>query len=466
MVFEQLTAEHLDFFQKAPSHTTHKMNSNQMSSLLGLLRGKMGMSHATASDIGICASKHNSPAAYMSTFLHTAIEEQIDEYKKQSFAKYGLKLSVYPSRNARPMKLFVEHIGEITIGYHSYVFKVQHNKTPKKAMHVGLSRGSIQVHFCGSWHPISEYLDEISTDWAHPEPLERQLSRQSSWWEVNGKSFKITKLPGEIRNAIFDFVFPSEAQPFPSSKNNDHLAPTFQRSYTALMRTNKQLQQEASHWFYNNTTFTLDSRHLFSKTLDDRNHFLRDRLRHVRLSLDHSDYLNLFSSKAWDVSTKPYVKHQLRKMSNLKSLEINFHAPSRVATKPWLDGACQKTAINMIMDAAWPSIKGLPVSITGYVKDGQKKAIEARLQSERNAYELFESQCRVIGKECSLSVWDRWVNGAMAEEREHSGVRLDGEPWPAVDAEESGALQWNSMPTEDLRDLMWCNCENRCTSNN
>lgn len=461
-----MSAEHHDFFQKLPSHPIPRMNSNQMSSLLGLLRNKLGMSHKTASDIGIHASKLNSPAAYMSTFLHSAIEEQIDEYRKQSFDKFGLEISVYPSRNARRMELAVEYIGEITVGYHSYVFKVQHNKTPKKAMHVRLSRGSIQVHFCGSWHPISEYLDEISTDWPHPESLKRQLVRQSDWWKANGKSFKITNLPGEIRSAIYDFVFPSEAQPFPSSKNNDRLAPTFQRSYTALMRTNKQLNREASHRFYDTTTFTLDCPNLFTKTLDDRHYRLRDRLRRVRLSLDLSEYLNLFSSKTWDVFTKPYVKHQLRKMSNLKSLEIHFQGPSRIATKPWLDGACQKTAVNMTIEAAWPSIKGLPVTVTGYVKDSQKKAIEARVQFERDAYALFEAQCRVIGKECSLSVWDRWVNGEMAEELEQGGVRLDGEPWAAVEAEESGVLQWNSMATEDLRGLMWCHCEKRCTLNN
>lgn len=453
-------AEHHSFPQELPSNKTHEMEPKHLQSILALLRDQMGMCHKAASNIAKHASKHNSPKVYMSTFLHAAIEEQINEYRKQSFAKFGLMISVYPSPNARQMELFVEHFDKVTIGYHSYVFKVQHNKTPKKAMRVRLFRGSIQVQFCGSWRPVAAYLDEIGTDWTHPECLERQLDHQRSWWKANGKSFDITKFPGEIRNAMYDCVFPAEAQPFPSSRKNNHVAPTFQRSYTALMRTNKQLHDEASDWFYNTTTFTIDYRHLFSKTLDERNHFLRDRLRHVRLALDHSEYLELFSPRAWDASTKPYVKHQLRKMSNLKSLEIHFHAPSRIATKTWLEGACQKTAVDMIMDAAWPSIRGLPVTITGYVKDSQKKAIEAHVQSERNMYGLYETFCRGIGKPFSLGAYDSWVEWMMAEKE--GGVRLDGEPRVEVEADEVNRLQWNCMSTQDLRMLMWCSCEKRC----
>ena len=464
MFLKETTAGPHDLLQKLPSTMSPKMNSEQLSSILHLLRDKMGMSHAAASDIALHVSKHNSPVAYMSTFLHAAIEEQIDEYRKQSFAKFGLMVSVFPTSKAKCIELFVEHFDKITVGYRSYVFNIQHNNTPEHPLHVRFHRGSIQVRFCSSWQPISAFLDEISTTWTYPESSDRQLERQYNWWKANGKSFKITQLPGEIRNAIFDCAFPAEAQPFPSTRKNNLVAPTFQRSYTALMRTNKQLHQEASNWFYNTTTFTIDSRHLFSNTLHDKNHFLRDCLRHVRLSLTHSEYLNLFSPKYRDISTTPYVKHQLRKMSNLKSLEIHFQAPSRFATKTWLEGACQKTAIDMIMDAAWPSIRGLPVIIAGYVKDSQKKAIEAHVQSERRMYALYEAFCRDMGKQCSLHAFDSWVEWMMAEKQ--GGVRLDGEPWIEDEGEGSERLDWNNMTTQELRELMWCRCEKRCSLDN
>jgi hypothetical protein len=430
----------------------------------------MGMSRSAASTTALRAKRNDRPTTYMRKFLQAAIRDHINEYSMQSFAKFGLDIEVSPVLHAKRMKLFVEHFGEVTVGYHTYIFSPKHNSQPSKALSVRLHHGGVQVRFCGSWRPISAYLDEISTEWTYPATRQVELNRQRYWWDSNGKTFEITKLPGEIRNAIFDFAFPSEALPFHVSEceKRSRLVPNFGRSYTALMRTNKQLSQEASNWFYNTTTFTVDHYHLFSKTLGsknlrDRNHFLRDRLRHLRLALDHSEYLDLFTPKPWKVSAKPYVKYQLREMSDLKSLEIHFRAPSRIATKTWLEGACQKTAINMIIDAAWPSIRGLPVTVTGYVKDSQKREIEDRVQSERDAYALFEAQCRKIGKHCSLLVYDRWVNGEIAEEKEQGGVRLDGEPWAAVEAGESGALQWNCMSNQDLREIMWCTCEKRCS---
>ena len=462
MFFKETTAGPDNLFQNLPSNMAPTMNSEQMLSVLHLLRDKMGMSHAAASDIALHVSKLGSPAASMSTFLHAAIEEQIDEYRKQSFAKFGLMISVYPSQNAKQMELYLEHFDRITVGYHSYVFKTQHNKTPKKAMHVRLSRGSIQVRFCDSWQPLSAFLDEISTTWTYPEPLNLQLDRQYKWWTANGKSFEITKLPGEIRNAIFDCVFPSEERPFPTSKKNNRFAPTYQYSYTALMRTNKQLNQEASDRFYRTTTFLIEHPPLFSKK--PNNGIRLDRLRHVQLSLDHSQYLDSFSAKPWVVSNKPYVKSQFREMSNLESFEIHFSAPSRIATKTWLEGACQKAAVDVIMDAAWPSIRGLPVIVTGYVKDSQKKAIEAHVQSERRMYALYEAFCRDIGKHCSLHAFDSWMGWMMAEKQ--GGVRLDGEPWAADEAEGSERLEWNNMATQDLRELMWCSCEKRCSLDN
>jgi hypothetical protein len=396
----------------------------------------------------------------MRKFLQKAIENQIDEYKMQSFAKFGLDIEVLSTPNAKRMRLLVEHIGKVTVGYHTYTFCPLHNSEPSKTLSVRLYHGRIQVHFCGSWRPVSAYLDELSTEWTYPAAAPLELSRQQRWWDSNGKSFQIMKLPGEIRNKIFDFAFPSEALPFHVSEcaKRSRLVPTFGHSYTALMRTNKQLYDEASDRFYKTTTFTIGKRYLFSKTLN--NSFLRGRLRHIRLSLTHSEYLDLFSAKPWDESTKPFVKHQLREMSNLTSLEIHISPPSRVPTKTWLEGACQRTAVDMIMDAAWPSIRGLPVTITGYVKDSQKKAIEAHVKSERNMYGLYETFCRDIGKPCSLGAYDSWVEWMMAEKAR--GVRLDGEPWPEVEADEDNRLQWNCMSTQDLRMLMWCSCEKRC----
>ena len=463
---EDMTAAPPKSTQEPSPNTAPKMKSKHMLSVRDLLRNQMGMSDTAASATALRAQRNDPPTAFMRKFLHAAIENQIDEYKKQSFAKFGLDIAVFPTPNGMRLKLLVEHFGEVTVGYHSYTFRPNHNAEPLKTLRVRLFHGGIQVHFCGSWQPISAYLDEISTDWTYPAPQHLELERQYYWWRSNGKSFEITKLPGEICNAIFDFAFPSEAQPFPSSRclKRGRLVPTYQRSYTALMRTNRQLYQESSDLFYKTTTFSIGHQKLFSKTLDNR--FLRDRLRHVRLSLTHSGYLDLFSSKDEDFSTKPCVKHQLREMSNLTSLVIHINPPSRITEKVWLEGACQKTAVNMIIDAAWPSIKGLPVTITGSVKDSQKKSIEARVRSERTLYLFFEAWCRDVQKSCSLRAYDAWMEGMRAEEQ--GGVRLDGETCADVreteTETETETLWWKNMSTQDLKLDLWCTCEKRCSA--
>ena len=312
MLVNEMTPQHHSRFPIPSSDTGHKMESKHLWSIRDLLRNKMGMTRSAAGTSALHAHMHKSPTTYMSKFLKAAIEDQIDEYKKQSFAKFGLDIAVNPPSNAKCMELILEHFGKVTVGYHSYIFQPLHSKGSAKILRTRLYHGRAQVHFCGSWRPVSAYLDEVNTDWTYEVSPEFELNRQYRWWRSNGKSFEITKLPGEIRNAIFDFAFPSEAQPFPTAKcrKSGRLVPTFQRSYTALLRTNKQLYIEASDWFYKTTTFTINYPQIFSKTLDNR--FLRDRLRQVRLSLTHSEYMDLFSSKARDVSTVPFVKRQLR----------------------------------------------------------------------------------------------------------------------------------------------------------
>lgn len=327
MFLKETMAGPHDLFPKPPSNMTPKMNSKQLSSVRDLLRGKMGMSDSAAATAALRAHRHDRPSAPMRNFLQKAIEDQIDQYRMQSFAKFGIDIEVSATPNAKRMRVLLEHFGEVTVGYHHYDFQPTHNAEPTKTLRVRLHQGSIQVHFCGSWHPISAYLDEVGTEWTYPAAPKVELSRQSRWWASNGKSFEITKFPGEIRNMIFDSAFPAEARPFHLSEcaKRNRLVPNFGRSYTALMRTNKQLYEEASDRFYKTTTFTIEHYHLFSKTLNNR--FLRDRLHHVRLSLTHSEYLDLFSAKAWHVSTTPYVKWQLREMTNLTSLEIHIGPP-------------------------------------------------------------------------------------------------------------------------------------------
>jgi hypothetical protein len=430
------------------------------SSIYRLLRNTLGMNVAAAAATAGRweRTQRESQNAFMATFVEKAIASQIDEYMKQSFAKFGMIIAVYPLSEeeepedyAKCIEIDTQLFGKVEIGRQYYYFRPQHNGGKSKRMQVRLYRGAVQVHIEGSWWPVSAFLDDVSTHRTYENSPQDELNRQYRWWRSNGKAFNIMKLPGELRNAIFDCVFPSESRPFPSNwcRKIKHI-PTFQYSYTALMRTNRQLRREAGNRFYQTSTFVIDHSHLFPKTLDNR--ILGERLRHVRLKLTHSDYLHLFHFGRDEQTTEPCVARQLREMPNLLSLEIEF-APPSITDKIWLEGACQRIVVDMIVNAAWPSIRGLPVNITGYVKDSQKKSIQARVQIERELYGLSLAS----GNCSSLSDYDAFARRVMAEEQ--GGVRIDGRAW---DDERTDA-DWSDLSDGEKNAAVWCVCETKCT---
>jgi hypothetical protein len=421
-----------------------------------LLQDTLGMDEAAA--VLTTRQWERTPSesqdAFMGTFVRKAIEAQINEYKKQSFAKFGLEIAVSTTPNEPPRKplkakdrkitLQTRLFGKVEIGHESYYFQPQHVDKAQKRMQIRLCQGAVQIHLDNSWQPVSAYLDAVSTRRTQSDSPQVELDRQYCWWRTNGKHFNFMKLPGELRNAIFDYVFPSETRP--GRGRHGKLVPTFQPSYTALLRINRQLHREAGDRLYQTTTFLIGHCDISSQVLSNR--IFGERLRHVRLDLTHSGYLDLFRYKR----EERYVARQLRTMPNLVSLEIHFNAPSSAEEKPWLEGACQRLAIDLIMNAAWPSIRGLPVIITGCITDSQKKAIEARVQVERVLYGLGLTS----GKCNDLRSYDAFTSRMMAEEQ--GGVRLDGKPW-----DDDTKLDWGSMSTWDKKAAVWCECETKCT---
>lgn len=432
------------------------MDHEQLKAIQDLLRTVLGMSAKSAAATSWKWQTSGSQPAHASLFIHKAIERQIDEYRAQDFDKFGIEIAVYPATNAELIEVQLPSIGKLAIGYDIYVFRSCHNEQPPKSLRVRLSRGNIQVSFCGSWHPISAYLDEIATNRTLDYESQLDYDRQYYWWRTNGKTFNIMKLPGELRNAIFDFAFPDEAHPFPTNKcRNRRFMLPFDHSCTALMKTNRQLHAESSERFYQTTTFLLEHRQLVNKVLNNK--FLTTRLRHLRLDLTHSAYLDLFHYRPQDTESHTYIKRQLRELTDLQSLEIHIQAPSRIAEKSWLQGACQKKAVKMIIEAALPSIRGLPVTFTGYLKDSQKADYQDRSAAARESYLGFKAFTLAAGVDSSLSAFDDLAERMESEER--GGVRVDGQEWgPAPPPD----FEWTGMTLSGLRDAMWCSCKTRC----
>lgn len=424
----------------------------QLLGILHLLRDEMGMSNSAAASLGWKWQKSHSETAFISTLLHAAIEHQIYIYRAQTFAKFNMDIAVYPADDATPIVIELPELGEVTVGYRYYKFDPRHNEERKKCMHLRLDRGSIQARFCRQWQPIAAYLDHISTQLNYELPQQLALDRQFSWWKTNGKAFRIMDLPGELRNTIYDHAFPSEARPFPTSKCRKRGPFGFRAansSHTALMRTDKQLYSEASDRFYLSTPFLIEHASLLNRTL--KNRLLQQRLRHLRLTLTHGSYLGLFH---FNEGPATYAKRCLREI-NLDSLEVRFSPPSMIASRAWLEGACQRTVVDLIIKAAWSSIKGHPVTITGYVKNIQMRELEARLEEEKALFDKWAALKMAGGGGAStLLEYDEFMEELM--EQEHGGVRLDGEAWR--DEESVG------LPLQTLEASLWCSCKTKCTS--
>lgn len=434
-----------------------QITDKQLRSLVNVFERRMGMSSTTARVLALKWLKSNFKEAMMSTFLHKAIEHQIDMFRAQSFAKFGLDIAVYPADGARSYNIWLPLFSTINIGYSSYIFETRHNDDPPKRLRVRLSMGAVEVHFCSSWHPISDYLNEVKTESNYPQTSEIAYDAQFNWWKTTGKSFDIMALPGEIRNAIFDQVFSPVARPYPSDKLRKRrlaLKPDM-----SMMHLNKGLYHESSHRLYQTTTFLVEHGRLMFKLL--KNNALRNRLRNVTLTLTNSGYFDFFRFDPYDAAfPHDYVVHRLRE-TNLAKLEINIAAPSNIAEKAWLEGACQKTVVDRIFDVAWSSIKGHPVAITGHVEQNQKQAIEARLKAAHEEYEKWSALNEAAtGKTSTLREYDAFLEEMNKEPV--GGVRLDGEAWAETGAEvEAVDLSYN-----DFKDSLKCRCERKCTSEN
>ena len=178
------------------------------------------------------------------------------------------------------------------------------------------------------------------------------------------------------------------------------------------------------------------------------------RIRQLRLALTHDDFVYLFRkertlSDGEKVPDRSAAAMALRHM-RLNRLKLSFAPPSLTTGTGMFDGACQKPAVNMIIDQAWPFINGHPVELGGYVKSSQKAAIEAAFVEERKKIELWQKQRLAAGlEEGGLCDYDEELD------TEDGGVLLDEKATLpdaaniAVDSTSSASLV--------------CNCQVKCS---
>jgi hypothetical protein len=440
-----------------------KEQEMQSDFVMQFLRNDMGMTQSAAGAFSFKFRKQAYRIAVLSEMLQDAIQHHIDIYRKQSYAKFCLELAVFPSENAKPLVLPLQFFGAVQVGYHSYTFAPCHNDGPPKIMPARLLVGGIvQVEFCGSWQPLSAYLDEVGTERIEGYNAPLDLERQLRWWHSNGKSFEIQKLPGELRNNIFDHALPVAIQPYPHHNSRGLRRRVVAPKYTIpLMHADKQTYIEMKHVLYHNQTFFIKHVPVMLKTLGNK--FLRQQITHMTLSFSHSGYLDLFDfDDEGVVFPHTYTLPGLREMRELKMLEFHINAPSRIAEAPALEGACQIAAVDLIFSVAWASIKGHPVKISGWIKDKQKERIESLANDEKVAYEKWAALTKAATNEVStLHQYDEFM--ARMESEEQGGVRLDGKPWEETEVKaELGYV--STLETHTLEHYLTCRCLKKCSA--
>lgn len=437
----------------------------QLMNLIHVLKHTLGMSQSAAGTLAnewrVASDNLKNDIAKWS--ILRAINYHVDKYKARSFANFSLEVNVYPVTGSPALRLPIAEFegGSLQIGYKLYIFQVGDTR---KVIRVRHQHGTVLVAFCGRFRPISTFLNEFHSIAEAIECIEgvqvtevpfdskRAYQTQFDWWLANGKTFRIQDLPGELRNIIYGHVFGSSALPYPKHKCRFN-SPT-PRANTALMSVSKKLHSEASHIFYKDTTLRLEHGILTKKLLSNKH--LRPKLSNLTLALTHSNFFDLFH---FDVDTDaPEPDYALRPFREINLSRLVFHlaAPSRVADREYIEGACQKAVVERIFEAAFPSIKGHPVIITGCIKDSQKAIISSRLDAAHQAFTKWSALKSVDEGDAApkLSEYDAFMRNLANEPT--GGVSLDDGEARIEDVDANAEASFITSPS------LVCLCEVKC----
>ncbi|KAI7283283.1 hypothetical protein KC343_g2126 [Hortaea werneckii] len=382
-------------------------------------------------------------------YIAEMIRREIDDYCCKSSENFTIHACVYPHEDASP----IENQHGTFVGYETYILDVWSRESRMIEVDLDWHTG-LNVHHLGRWMPIRDLIGLIQ-----PQPdriaelrnPEGNYHHQLSWWKSNGKTFRLLDLPAEIRENIYRHAFDQHAEPYPTDK----VRRLGQYSYALKQRNpcprtfrmNRQVYGEASHVLFLHTCFLVEHNVILKKLLYNSSQLAR--IRRLQLALSHFDFFKLFGLHLGDEHesniSPSRVSHTLRQMT-LIHLELRFEAPSLYCERNWLEGACQKTIVKWIWAAAWPFVRGHPVTVTGYVKTSQKEAFEAQVADERRKIDRWQRQVRALGLgEASVQDYYEWLD------EQEGGVLLSGEQRGEIDAK-AAAEDWPPV----------CRCSNEC----
>lgn len=367
-----------------------------------------------------------------SDFIVDIINLDIKAFRMQSFDNYSIDVRAYPTSTAY---LFHDANGR-WVGFSEYHFESFGSQS--KAMEVALTlNNEVRVWHAGKFKRIEEVLRHFKpyNPWegfsSPADVIHQKWRQQADWWRDNGKVFPLMELPSEIREIIYTHVWGNFIEPFPLGKTRKltsagKIAAKLRKPNARLLETNGQVAEEASNVLFLRSQFFVEHYGILHRVTDNIN--MRSRIRQLTLALPHDQFMKLFSTEhvRKEKETKATIVGFGSPALSIQSMCLNrlrlvFAAPSYVTCSEKFDGACQRVAVDMIMDAAWPVIRGHPVSIHGFVKDSQKNLYKAREALERQRVQAWRKRREAYGlPEGSLKEYNEEID------EEVGGVRLDG----------------------------------------
>lgn len=199
--------------------------------------------------------------------------------------------------------------------------------------------------------------------------------------------------------------------------------------------------------------FYVDHIKVLPKVTD--NQLLRSSVRELEIALSHDAFLCLFREyvlleNGEAVADKSRAAIALKHMQFTK-LRLTIAPPSTTTTSGMFDGACQKAAVEWILQAAWPFVRGHSVELSGFVKTSQKVAFQEKCQAARTDFEEWKKG----NKDAGLT------EGTLAEYVQE----LDEDDGVIVDDEKRATMEKMKEAEKGMVEhpQLHCRCKVRCS---
>ncbi|UJO11922.1 hypothetical protein CLAFUW4_02173 [Fulvia fulva] len=348
----------------------------------------------------------------------------------QNFKKFHGQIRFFPTSNSRP--LFES--GE-PVGFNSYYIEATGHCL--REVDVRIDNMKVELSHNNEWTDLPTILENIPapTTWEKPgEPLSVAAKlalwdKQWQWYYHNTKTFPFLRLPSEIRELIYSFLFPSTFQTYPYCMSQRRpwkvsAGISQQQGNANILRANKQLHNEASHILFRDTTFLIENTSIMNRALRHTPALAKNMTR-LELSFNHTQYLRLFGFYLNEHADYPPkdAAYALRNL-DLKLLTLRIAEPETYNSRSPSGGrktvtSCQKKAVKYILRTAYPFVKGHPVEIEGFVARKQKERFEGAMRGKRDEFERW----REIGDGAEgLREWDEDEGGVELEDGEGAGA--------------------------------------------